>query len=163
MAETNGNQKLRVQRTIFDLDSFAEVTLAKEIDFVPVTSIPDALTRLENKSDKLIAIVNEGLRAEARRVAGGDPRDWRSLNDDGDVNGAFAGTVADPKAVNALVLTLAKTVFGYNSDLAKDQRNAAKESAMNMIASTPAIKEGLKKSAALKVEEADGDEGTANA
>lgn len=160
MADTNGSQKLRVQRTIFDLDSFAEVTLAKEIDFAPVTSVQDALARLSNDSGKLISIVNEGLRAEARRIAGGDPRDWRSLNEDGDVNGAFAGTVADPKAVNALVLTLAKTVFGYSQDLSKDQRQAAKDSAMGMIASTPAIKEGLKKSAALKVEE---DEGTAGA
>lgn len=141
--------KVKVQRTIFDLAVMEEVTLAKEVDYTPVESTQEALQRLEGNAGKFLEIINEGLRAETRRQAGSDPADWRTLTDEGEVNGPFSGVVADIKAVNALVLTLAKTVFGYSKEMDKASKRTAKDSALSMIKNTEAIKEGLKKSAAL--------------
>lgn len=144
MADT----KLKVQRTVFDLDAFEEVLLVKEVDFAPVSSTEEALARLGNDAAKFLGIINEGLEAETRRLAGDNPNDWRTFGDDGEVNGIFEGTVADSKSVNNLVLTLAKTTFGYSKDASKEVKKAAKQSAMALIAATDVIKEGLRKSAA---------------
>ena len=144
MADT----KLKVQRTVFDLDAFEEVLLVKEVDFAPVSSTEEALSRLGNNAEKFLSIINEGLEAEARRIAGDLGTDWRTFDEDGNVNGIFEGTVADSKSVNNLVLTLAKTTFGYSKDASKETKKAAKASAMALIASTDVIKEGLRKSAA---------------
>lgn len=142
-------QTVRVQRTIFDLAGFEETTLVKEVEFTPADSTQAALERLNGDSKKFLEIINEGLRAEVRRQAASDPTNWHTFSEEGEINGAFEGIVADIKAVNALVLTLAKTVFGYAKDMTKEQKQAAKKSAMAMIQSTDAIKAGLQKSAAL--------------
>lgn len=140
---------LRVQRSVFDLDAFEDVTLVKEFEHQEVDSVQEALARVANNQEKLLSIINEGLRAEARRKEANSADGWRTFTDEGDVNGIFSGTIADPKAVNALVLTLAKTVFGYSKDMSNDQKRAAKASAESMIKNTQAIRDGLKKSAAL--------------
>jgi len=140
--------KLRIQKGVFDLDAFESVTLVKEVEFAPVESTEAALARLGNDAAKFLAIINEGLEAETRRIAREDTSDWRTLTDDDEINGAFEGTMADEKAVNALVLTLAKTTFGYSKDADKGIKKAAKQMAMELIAATPVIKEGLRKSAA---------------
>ena len=142
------DMKLKVQRTVFDLDAFEEVLLVKEVDFAPVSSTEEALARLGNDATKFLAILNEGLESEARRIGAENPNDWRTFGDDGEVNGLFEGTLADMKSVNNLVLTLAKTTFGYTKDASKDTKKAAKQSAMALIAATDVIKEGLRKSAA---------------
>jgi hypothetical protein len=140
------------QKTIFDLDSFQEVTIVKEIpDFLPVSSLEEAAARLANNSAKLLEVINRGLMDEHRNSTVDNAEiPWRTFDDEGELNGNFSGTIAEPKAVNSLVLTLAKTVFGYSKEMAKEAKRAAKESAMRMIATTEAIKEGLRKSAAQK-------------
>jgi hypothetical protein len=140
----------RVQRSAFDLDSFSEVLLVKEFEFTPVGSTDEALAKLGNDSKRLLEVINNGLKSEIRNEVAEDPDGWRTFDDEGELNGAFSGTLADMKAVNNLVLTLAKTVFGYSKDLDKDQKRAAKDAAMAMIQNTEAIKAGLKKSAARK-------------
>jgi hypothetical protein len=57
--------------------------------------------------------------------------------------------MADITKVNALVLTLAKTVFGYSKDLDKTAKAKSKTAAMDMIKGNAAIKSGLAASAAL--------------
>ena len=139
---------LKTQKTVFDLDAFESITLMKEIPHEPVASMDEGLQRLGNNAVKLLAILNEGLEAEAVRIARENPNDWRTLTDDGEMNGPFEGTMADEKSVNNLVLTLAKTTFGYSKDASKETKKAAKASAMALIAATDVIKEGLRKSAA---------------
>ena len=152
----------KVQRTVTDLETLDEITLVKPVDFSPVASQADALARLNNDSKKFLANHNEGLWAEAQRQARGNPDGWHSLNDEGELNGPFDNSrIADPKAVNALVLILAKTSFGYTKDATAEQKKAARELAMDTIKSTPVIKEGLRKSAALKVEEDDSESASA--
>lgn len=155
MTPTNGAvaPKLKpVQNTVLDLTTFENVTLEKDLEFAPVTSVSEASERLGNDASKLLKVINDGLEAEARRQARKDPNGWSALNDD-DERVPFTGTPANAKVVNGMVLTLAKSVFGFSKDLSKDAKAASKESARNLIKSTPAILEGLKKSAALTVED----------
>lgn len=148
MATASTNTKLKVQRTIFDLESMSELTVQKEFDHTPITSVADALHRLGNDNGKLVAILEEGMQAEARRKAGAEAGGWVVEDEDGNVT-PFGGTQADSKKVNALVLTLAKTVFGYSKDLDGAGKASAKQSAMDMVKNTKAIRDGLVKSAAI--------------
>lgn len=142
-------EQLKVQKGIFDLDTFEEVTVQVSGSFHPVSSTQEALQRVGNDSAKFLELVNEGLRAEAQRELRQSITGWKLLDEDGQPSGEFTGTIADVKAVNALVLTLAKTVFGYSKDLSADAKAQAKANAMGMIKNTAAIRDGLKKSAAL--------------
>lgn len=146
-------KQLKVQDTVFDLDTFSEVTLVKVVDFQPIASVDEALTLLSNDSEKLLNVINRGLESEARKIARTESNGWHTFTDEGEINGEFAGTPADITKVNSLVLTLAKTVFGYSKDLGIEEKRKSKESAKTMIQGTPAIREGLKKSAALGAED----------
>lgn len=146
-----------IQKTVFDLDSMEEVLLVKAVpDFKEAESSHEVLARVNNDTAKMLKLLNDGLRlAEREQIASGsDPWHTFATNDEGEytdeVNGAFTGTIADSKAVNALKLTLAKTVFGFSKSMSKEEKSAAKESALEMIKTTPAIKAGLQKSAAIK-------------
>lgn len=142
----------RVQKSVFDLDSFDEMTLVKEFEFSPVASVEEAVSRLGGDSAKLLEVLNDGLREEVRSQIRNTDDGWHTFSEDNpdEINGEFTGTIADPKAVNSLVLTLAKTVFGFSKELTKEQKRAAKESAKSMIRDSEPIKSGLRKSAAKK-------------
>lgn len=140
--------KLKVQSTIFDLDSFEEVTLIKEGVFTPITSLQEAQERLGNSTSKLLEVLNRGMRAEAANSLKTDSAiPFLVLNEDGTTS-EFTGTPADAKQVNTVTLTLAKTVFGYKSEGSIESRRAAKEQARQMIKNVDAIREGLKANAA---------------
>lgn len=150
MAENEVKEvKKEVTKTIMDLDTFKEITLVKPYTFTPVANTQEALARVQNDTAKFLELVNEGLRAEYQRELREQPDGWHTYDDEGEINGEFSGTIADPKAVNALVLILAKTVFSYSKEMKPEAKNAAKESAMGMIKASESIREGLKKSAAL--------------
>jgi hypothetical protein len=139
---------VKVQDSVFDLTSFDDVTLYKEFQYTPVTSAEEALARLGNDTDRLLKVINDGLIAEQKQVERANGEGWIALDDEGKPAGPFAGVRANGKAVGALVLTLAKSIFGFNKDMNKDQKRAAKESAMNFIRSNDQIRAGLQKSAA---------------
>ncbi len=136
-----------VRRSVFDLDSFEDVTLIKSYTAPTVASVQEALAHLGNDSGKLIEIINAGLDKHAEKAASIEPTGWLQENEEGEPT-AFSGTQADNKKVNSLVLTLAKTVFGFEKGMTREQKQAAKQSAGEMIRNTAAIKEGLRKSAA---------------
>ena len=144
----NEPKVLNVTRTIFNLDTMEEVLLNKDVTFSPVTTTAEALSRLGGNAEKFLAVINEGLESEARRSAVGDSNiPWLQENEEGEKS-QFEGTPADSKAVNGLVLTLAKTIFGYTKDATKDKKRSAKDQAFEMIKSTEAIRNGLKENAA---------------
>lgn len=157
MNPSEATQKVEVptiNRTVFDLDSFEDVYLSKEVPFTPATSVEEALKRLGGDSAKLLEAVNDGLLADAKRVAAHDtsiPWMQETESEDGKTSLApFSGTVADSKIVNGMVLNLAKSVYGYNkAAAAKDKvgKQKAKESAMAFIAGNEVIKNGLKENA----------------
>lgn len=141
-------KKEKVTSSVFDLDSMDDVTLFKEIEFAPVTNTADALARLGNDAAKFLEVINSGLRDHVRESAKSDSSiPWMQEQEDGEPT-TFAGTPADSKAVNSLILTLAKTVFKYSKDMTTEQKKAAKASALAMVANNDAIRNGLKESAA---------------
>lgn len=139
----------KTQKTIFDLQNFEDVTLWKEYDFTPVENMQEALARLGNDAKRVLAIVNQGLEGVARAEAQAKADGWRTFTEAGEENGPFTGTMADRLAVNALVLTLAKTVFGWDKDDDLETKKAKKLKAVEMIKSNDAIRAGLQKSAAV--------------
>lgn len=144
-----------INRTVFDLDSFEDVYLSKEVPFQPAISVEEALARLGGDSAKLLEAVNDGLLADAKRVAAHDnsiPWLQETELEDGTIKRVpFDGTIADSKVVNGMVLNMAKAVYGYNkAAAAKDKagKQAAKQAAMAFIAGNETIKAGLKENAA---------------
>ena len=139
-----------INRTVFDLESFEDVYLSKQVPFTPAQSVEEALKRLGGDSAKLLEAVNDGLLADAKRVAAHDTSiPWMQETEDGKFE-PFAGTVADSKIVNGMILNLAKSVYGYNKAAAakdKEGKKKAKESAMAFIAGNEVIKNGLKENA----------------
>jgi hypothetical protein len=152
-SEPNGvrimeTQELKVQRTVFDLDTMDEVTLQKVGTFKPVETTQEALHRLANDAAKFLAVINRGLKSEEQQaMVDNSTIAWQIEDEEGKLSD-FSGTPADSKAVNGLVLNLAKSVFGYSKDATVEVKRGAKESAINMIKSTEAIREGLKRNAA---------------
>lgn len=141
-------KKEKVTSSVFDLDSMDDVLLFKEVEFTPVTRTDEALARLGNDSAKFIEVINRGLRDHVRESAKSDSSiPWMQEVEDGDPV-EFSGTPADSKAVNSLVLTLAKTVYKYSKDMTSEQKKAAKASALAMIAGNEQIRTGLKENAA---------------
>ena len=139
---------MKAQRSVFALDTMDEVTLVKTADFKEVTTAKEALDRLGNDSAKFLEVINTGLEDMARKSLVGDSNiPWMQEAEDGTLS-PFSGTVADQKQVNNLILTLAKTVFGYSKDKTIEERRAAKDDALEMIKSSDKMKEGLQKNAA---------------
>lgn len=146
-------EMIKVQKTQFDLAQFDDVTLVKTGEFEPVTDVQGALARLGGDTAALNAVINAGLKAKAMQALRESADGWHTYKVDAEgetteeVNGPFAGQLADIKVVNGLVLSLSKSVFGFNKDMSKDQKRAAKEQAKEFIKSNPAIREGLAKTA----------------
>lgn len=153
---TTAIKQAPITKTIFDLSTMDEVTLVKSVpDFIPAENSSEVLARVGNDSAKMLALMNDGLRLAEREAvaANSDPFHTFKLDESGEptdeVNGPFTGIAADSGKVNALTLTLAKTVFAYSKSMTKDEKRAAKTSALEMIRTNDAIKAGLQKSAAL--------------
>lgn len=144
MTPTTGTKTERVNNTVFDLDSFDDVLLFKNVAFEPVTTTQEALARVGNDTAKFMEIVNEGLRQHVRESAKNDnSTPWLQEDEDGDVS-EFTGTIASGKDVNTLKLTLAKTLFGYGKAKDADAKRASKAKAMDFIKSNDEIRESLK-------------------
>lgn len=142
--------ELTAQRTVFALETMEEVTLVKKTEFVPVETAKDALDRLGNDPKKFLEVINDGLATITRKSLVSDNSiAWQQEDEAGKLT-PFSGTVADAKMVNSLQLNLAKTVFGYSKDLDIVAKRAAKDSALEMIRTTPAIVAGLQKNAAAE-------------
>lgn len=156
VAAPSGAKEIKTQKTVFDLDSKGDVTVAKIGQFTPVENMQDFVARLNNDSEAILKIVNSGLEDyERNRLADDNNVPWQTLDDEGKVVGEFKGFLLSEeksKQLNASVLNFAKLSFGYNeaSEIkdAKERskaRQAAKDEALAALL-TPAAIEGLKKS-----------------
>lgn len=147
MASVGTVTNLTIQKGLFDLKTMDTVTLKKTVPFQPVDSVQAANERLGNNLDKLIEVINRGLQAHTREAAINDnSQPWMVEDEEGNLV-PFDGIPADEKLVNGLILNLAKSLFGYNKDMEVEEKRAAKESAVEMIRNTPAIRDGLQKQA----------------
>jgi hypothetical protein len=140
----NATETLKVQSSVFDLDSMSDVTLVKQVSFTPVTNNSEALARVNNDAAKFLEILNRGLRSVEQSAAkDNDELPWLIEDEDGKLV-PFAGTPADSKTVNGMVLNMAKASFGYFQAKDADGRRASKEQAMAFIKSQPVLIEGMK-------------------
>jgi hypothetical protein len=154
MTPTASTMTVRAQRTLFDIDTMDKVTLVKEAPFKPVLSRREALERLGGSEEKFLEILNEGLRAEIRRNILADTEVlWHKLDDDGKVV-PYHGTPANPANVNAAVLTIAKSMVGYNRwrVLDSEHRRAARDKAVIKIKSDPDLLNGFRNDLAGQLE-----------
>ena len=161
-APTSKPKEPPVTRTVFNLDTMEEVTLQKQVDFTPVSTMEDAVKMLGGDANKLLEVINTGLRTELRNAAiDNDDIPWmiEVENKDGSTSVVpFEGTPADNAVVNNLRLSLAKSVYDYNKYSGKTDADAAgrkkaKEDALEFIRTNPTIRERLKANAMPKVSE----------
>lgn len=153
MATPSGAEEIKVQRSVLDLNTFDTITIAKVGSFTPVKDSSEALARLGNDTAKFNAALNEGLRVYAMRDLRAGSDGWSQMDDDGEITGTFTGVPADSKKVNAFILNIAKTVFGYGKDKTPEQKKQAKDSAMEMAKTTPVILKGLQENCKLGAED----------
>ena len=147
MATVSNVVEIRRQQSGLDLSTYEDVTLVKVGRFVPITTLEEAKQRVGGDTEKFIAIINEGLEAEAGRSLKNDPTiPWQVEDEDGTVT-PFVGMLADAKVVGGLVLNMAKSIFGYSKDSTPEARKAAKQAAKDLIRSNEAMKAGLAKNA----------------
>jgi len=148
-----------------DLATFEKVELTKQYPKpAPVTSVQDALSRLNNDNAKLLKIIQEGLQAEAGREARNDENGWLVLGDDGkpetNEDGTakvYAGTLVSNEILNPVVLMFARlnetTVVRGDKEVSitwdeakdADEKRAVKAAAVEMIRQQPGTVAALKK------------------
>lgn len=139
----------RTQKQIFDLLSFDEVLLGKNYSYQQVENASEAFDLLTNDEARIIKVINAGLKAQANDEAYKDANGWRLFNDDGKtLNGEFTGQPANIKAVNSMVLTLAKSVYKFRKEMTADEKKAAKEKARTFIKNNDELRQGIMETAA---------------
>jgi hypothetical protein len=142
MAPTTTATK-KVQRTVFDLATFDDVTLQKEVTLpTKPTSVEEALAAVGNDASKLLDVIYTGLCDAAAETAKNDISGFRALDEDGKPGDAdYTGTFADEskgKAINLAILNMAKAA-GYDKSLPLETRNKLKADAKDLIKSNPAM------------------------
>lgn len=153
-------KEVPVTRTVFDLDTFESVLLAKDVEslLAPVagiTSVDDAVLMLNNDAKELLDVIRIGMRTKIRNAAADNPDiPWMVTDDNGKITAnVFSGTVADNGEVNRLRLNLAKSIYapligGWDA-LSNEQKAECKDKAMKYIQNSNEIKTGLQAQAKL--------------
>lgn len=145
MTPTQAVETMKIQRTVFDLASFDDVKLVKEISKpTPVTSVEEALAAVGNDRDALLSVINEGLEQKARESAYSEISGFNQTDENGDSTGEqYTGKFVEgdaKKTINNGVLTIAKMFSGGAWDSATtDQKRGWKDQAKEMIRSNPAM------------------------
>lgn len=133
-----------VKKTVFDLKSFAEVTIG--IDFIPspsFTALTEALTFYGNDETKILAALNQDKVAREIETAKSTPlASWHTFADDEEttLNGPADVTPVNEKLVNDLVLNIAKQHYGFSKDLDIEKKRAAKALALEFVRNTPELR-----------------------
>ena len=135
-----------IQRTILDLDTFEEVVVTHPVSEAPeITSVEQALTLVGNDASKLFSIIRKGIQSDIGKAAAEATDGW-TVKETGE---SFRGTRANLDDFNDLVLTLAKTLgLGWEEAGNHEEKLAVKAKAVELIKTTPMLRDGLKKKAA---------------
>ena len=151
-------EEIRVSKSVFDLDSKADVSVVKVGTFAPVSDMKEFVARLGNDATKILQVINDGLKAYATEELAKSDAAWMTETEgenDTIVLEPFTGTLLSEersKQLNANVINMAKLLFGYDKNMVAGDRDAnrkakatAKAQALDMILSNPAVIEALKK------------------
>lgn len=136
----------KVQKTVFDLGTFANVLLVKEVTLPEKPkNVPDALALFGNDTERLLNIIYEGMTAEATDLAKSQMEGFKIIDEDGEPGEEYTGKFADETQgdkIRAGILAMAK-MQGYNKDLPKEKKRELKEKAAEFIRSNPAMYQSL--------------------
>lgn len=149
--------KIYSQQTITDLQSFEQITVAKPVEFTPVTTAAEALARLSGNHEMFIGLLNAGLAAQTRNESKNDPNGWyivpegsQSATLDYDKAESFKGVLGDKELFNAGILNMAKSFFGYSKELSAEDKAKTKQQAIDMVKGNVVLLAGVQKNWALK-------------
>lgn len=156
----NGTKQIKINRSVFDLDSKSEVEVVKSGTFTPVANMQEFVERLGNDSSKILEIVNDGLEEYAKKQLADDSAIAYMVADEEGTLVPFEGTLIGEEATKRLqnsVLQIAKMTFGYPEVPRGTKQTAeqmvatrakkveAKNGALEMLLANPAVVESLKK------------------
>lgn len=132
----------RVQKTVFDLSKFDDVTLVKDVTLPskPAT-LADALAAAGNDEEKLLALIHEGLISETKETARNSMEGFLEVAEDGETETPYNGKFADEeqgKLINGAVLSIAK-MNGYAKSLTPEKKREIKEKAKKFLRDNPAM------------------------
>lgn len=143
MTPTNNEVKTKkVQKTVFDLTEFDNIKLVKEVELPKKPeSIKEALEMLENNTEKLLAVIYDGLVSDTTEKAREDMTGFLVVNEEGKPGDSYSGQFADEakgELINAAVLSLAK-MQGYEKSLTPEKKRELKDKAREFLRSNPAM------------------------
>jgi len=142
----NATFTAKVQRTVFDLTAFDDVTLVKTITLPNApTSLEEALAAVGNDTERLMSVIHEGLVADAKEVARNDMSGFMIQPEEGEPTEIYAGKFADDakgKRIGNAILALAK-MNGYEKSLPKEEKSKLKERATAFLRDNPAMMSNL--------------------
>jgi hypothetical protein len=138
---TPSNSK-SVTRTVFDLALFDDVKLTKQVQLpTKPATLEEALVAVGHDKEKLLAVIYEGLVADACDAAKGQIEGF-VLAEDGDAGEAgqpYQGKYADEekgKKINLAILALAK-MNGYEKSLPAEKKAELKNEAIEFLRNSP--------------------------
>lgn len=131
-----------VQKTVFDLLKFDDVMLKKPITLPNrPTTIEEALAAVGNDSAKLLNVIHDGLKADARERAKADMTGFLVVGEDDELGEVYTGKYADEakgKLINNAILSIAK-MQGYDKSLPPEKKRELKEKATTFLRENPAM------------------------
>lgn len=141
----DGNKPKRIQRTVFDVAGFKDITLYKDVTLpAKPADLKEALALLDNNTDRAVELIYKGMVSDATSKAWDQIEGFGTLDEEDNIE-PYTGRFADEsmtKKINAAVLTLAK-LQGYTKDLSPEKKNELKEKAAAFIRSNPAMLQSL--------------------
>lgn len=148
-------EELRIEKTVFDLDSKSDVDLVKVVpDWKGISTVAEFNERLGSDHKKVLEVLNKGLREyESEQLASNTEIAWQKKTDDGELV-EFSGTpISEEKSkqLDQSVLVIARMSFGYAKEMIpgdveknRDAKKEAKKKALEFLLSAPAAIESLK-------------------
>ena len=155
MTPTTPAQELRIEKTVFDLTSKADVDLVKVVpDWQGISSVAEFNTRLGNDHHKILSLLSKALYIyESEQLATNPEVPWKMKNDEGELV-EFSGTpISEEKSkqLDQSVLVIARMSFGYAKEMIpgdvdknREAKKEAKKKALEFLLSAPAAIESLK-------------------
>lgn len=137
----------RVTRSVFDLKEFDNIQLGKEVELPKKPeSMQEVSDMFANNTQKLLDLIYEGMKEDAKDQARKDLSGFRVIDDETDKLGdLYEGKFADEnkgKIINDAVLAIAK-MQGFGKDKSKEEKRALKEKAREFLRANPAMIESL--------------------
>ncbi len=153
MSTPNAAIAITAEKNVFDLVSKKYVTLEKEGETTPVTTMQEFTERLGNRADLILELANKALAEYAKeQLAADETKPWMLRDDEELVPFEGQALSADKaKTLQASVINFAKLLFGYSKNMVPGDKeanikakNEAKDQALAAILSAPGAVERLK-------------------